>query len=52
MKNTQWLTIVININMEIQFDEKVGHRGWLIGLKLFRLEAYPTCVSSKLCEFI
>ena len=25
---------------------------WLIGPKLFRPEAYPTCVSSKLCEFI
>ena len=27
-------------------------RGWLIGPKLFRLEAYPACASSKLCEFI
>ena len=41
MKNTQWLTIVININMEIQFDEKVGHRGWLIGLKLFLTRSLP-----------
>ena len=57
MKNTRWLTkenndIVMNINMEIQFGERVGHGGWLIGLKLFRTEAYPPCVSSKLCEFI
>ena len=30
-----------------------GHGGWLIGPKLFRPEPYPpTCVSSKLCEFI
>ena len=35
-----------------QFVERVGHGGWLIGPKLFRPEAYPTCVSSKLCEFI
>ena len=34
------------------FGERVGHGGWLIGLKFFRTEAYPTCVSSKLCEFI
>ena len=25
----------IDINMEIQFGERVGHRGWLIGPKLF-----------------
>ena len=25
----------IDINMEIQFGERVGHGGWLIGLKLF-----------------
>ena len=30
-----------------QFGETVGHGGWLIGLKPFRPEAYPTCVSSK-----
>ena len=35
-----------------QFGERVGHGDWLIGPKLFRPEAYPTCVSSKLCEFI
>ena len=29
-----------------------SHRGWLIAHKLFEPEAYPTCVSSKLCEFI
>ena len=27
--------IDININMEIQFGERVGHGGWLIGPKLF-----------------
>ena len=42
----------ININMEIQFGERVGHGGWLIGPKLFRLKAYPICVSFKICEFI
>ena len=35
----------IDINMEIQFGEKVGHGGWLIGPKLSRPKAYPTCVS-------
>ena len=35
-----------------QFGERVGHRGWLIGPKFFRPKAYPTCMSSKLCEFI
>ena len=38
--------------MEIQFGERVGHGGWLIGLKLFRPEAYSTCMSSKLSDFI
>ena len=40
--------IDIYINMEIQFGERVGHRDWLSGTKLFRPEA---CASSKLCEF-
>ena len=31
---------------EIIFVERVGHGGWLIGPKLFRPEAFPTCVSS------
>ena len=35
-----------------QFDERVGHGGWLIGPKLFWPEAFPTCVSSKLSQFI
>ena len=30
----------------------VGYGGWLIGPKLLWPEAYPTCVSSKLCKFI
>ena len=42
----------IDIDMEIQFGERFGHGGWLIGPKLFRPEAYPACASSKLCEFI
>ena len=33
--------IVININMEIQFGERVGHGSWLIGSKLFLPEAIP-----------
>ena len=33
-------------------DMVAGHGCWLIGPKLFRPEAYPTCLSSKLCEFI
>ena len=44
--------IDIDINMEIQFGERVGHMGWLIGPKLFDPKQYPACVSSKLCEFI
>ena len=39
------INIYIDINMEIQFVERVGHGG-------FRPEAYPACASSKLCEFI
>ena len=42
------IDINIYINMEIQFGERVGHRDWLSGTKLFRPEA---CASSKLCEF-
>ena len=44
--------MVADINMEIQFGEKIGNGSWLIGSKLFRPEAYQTYVSSKLCEFI
>ena len=33
------IKIDIHINMEIQFGERVGHGGWLIGPKLFRPEA-------------
>ena len=44
--------IDIDINMEIQFGKRVGHGGWLVWPKLLRPKAYPTCVSSKLCEFI
>ena len=35
-----------------QFGERVGHGGWLIGPKLFRPEAYLTCVSFKLCRLL
>ena len=44
--------IDIDINIEIQFGERVGHGGWLIGPKLFRPKAYLICVSSKLSELI
>ena len=44
--------IEVNMEKEIQFGERVGHEGWLTGLKLFRPEAYLACTSSKLCEFI
>ena len=41
--------IGININMEIQFGERVGHGSWLIGPKLFGPEALPDlCVFSAL----
>ena len=30
---------------DTQFGERVGHGGWLIGPKLSRPKAYPTCVS-------
>ena len=42
----------IDIDMEIQFGERFGHGGWLIGPKLFRPKAYASCASSKLCKFI
>ena len=42
----------IDIDMEIQFGERVGHGGWLIGPKLFDPKQYPACASSKFCEFI
>ena len=32
----------------MQADKK-SNLGWLIGPKLFRPQAYPICVSSKLC---
>ena len=38
----------IDIDMEIQFGERFGHGGWLIGPKLFRPKAYPACASFKL----
>ena len=36
----------------IQYGKRVGHGGWLIGHKLFQLEALPAYPASKLCEFI
>ena len=44
--------IEVDMEKEIQFGERVGHGGWLIGSKLFRPEPYLACASSKLCEFI
>ena len=35
--------IEINIDVEIQFGERVGHGGWLIGPKLFDPKQYPAC---------
>ena len=52
LKQFETIDIATDINMEIQFGERVGHGGWLIGPKLFRPKAYPACASSKLCEFI
>ena len=46
------ININININMEIQFGERVGHGGCLIGPRPFRLKAYSICVSFKIYEFI
>ena len=50
------LDMVADIDMEIQFGERAGHRRWLIGPKhrgwFFWREAYPACASSRLCEFI
>ena len=40
--------IDININMEIQFGERVGNGGWLIGPKFFWPKPYLACASSKL----
>ena len=44
--------LVADMDMEIQFDERVVYWCWLSGPKLFRPEACPACASSKLCEFI
>ena len=50
--STSTLTTSNDINIDIQFGERIGHRGWENGPKLFRPEAYPACGSSKLCKFI
>ena len=52
MKVDMVADINININMEIQFGERVGHGGCLIGPRRFRPQVYPYCASFKLCEFI
>ena len=53
--------ILADMELDMEEDKEVdkvadmvaGHGCWLIGPKLFRPEPYPpTCVSSKLCEFI
>ena len=48
MELDMFADIDFNINMEIQFGERVGHEGWLIEPKLFRPEVYPAWASSKL----
>ena len=40
------MEVDINNNMEIQFRERMGHGGWLIGPKLFRPEAYPATTTT------
>ena len=52
LKQFETIDIATDINMEIQFGERVGHGGWLIGPKLFRPEAYPASASPKLCQII
>ena len=47
------MDMVADIDFEIQlFGQRLGYRAWLIGPKLFRPEAYLTCLSSKLYKFI
>ena len=41
-----------DMELDMVADMVAGYGCWLIGPKLFRPEAYPTCVSSKLWEFI
>ena len=41
-----------DMELDMVADMVAGYGCWLIGPKLFRPEAYPTCVSSQLCEFI
>ena len=41
-----------DMELDMVADMVAGYGCWLIGPKLFRPEAYPACVSSKLCEFI
>ena len=36
----------------LQFGERVGHGGGLIGTKLVWPKAHPACAFSKLCKFI
>ena len=44
--NFEKINIDIDINMEIQFGERVGHRAGLVNLaQNFRSEAYPNCAS-------
>ena len=47
-----FLHMVADKEVDKVADMVACHGRWLIGPKLFRPEAYPTCVSSKLCEFI
>ena len=41
-----------DMELDMVADMVAGYGCWLIGPKLFRPEAYPTCVSSKLSKFI
>ena len=46
------LDMVADKDVDKVADMVAGHGCWSIGPKLFRPEAYPTCLSSKLCKFI
>ena len=46
LKQFETIDIATDINMEIQFGERVGHRAGLVNLaQNFRSEAYPNCAS-------
>ena len=51
MKTKKLDDMVIDINMEIRFGERVGHGGWLIGPNLFRPKACPAFACSSFASF-